>query len=105
MEGQNFSVIHKTKFPRTTTLLPAVCKLKRERDIKSGTIQKYKDHLNIDGSRMKKGILYHNSYAPVAARNSIRTLLIVTAAHGWHTKQLDYVARCNIETSIYQDRN
>ena len=41
---------------------------------------------------MQKGIHYDQSYAPVASWNSIRMLLIMTAVHGWHTKQLDYVA-------------
>ena len=92
MEGKNFSVIHKAKVPRTATILPAVWQMRRKRDIKSGTIKKYKARLNIDGSRMQKGIHYDQSYAPVASWNSIRLLLIMTAVHGWHTKQLDYVA-------------
>ena len=92
MEGKNFSVIHKAKVPRTATILPAVWQMRRKRDIKSGTIKNYKARLNIDGSRMRKGIHYDQSYAPVASWNSIRLLLIMTAVHRWHTKQLDYVA-------------
>ena len=53
MEGQNFSVIHKSKVPNTATVIPAVLQLKRKRDIKSGTIKNYKVHLNIDSSCIK----------------------------------------------------
>ena len=43
-------------------------------------------------------------YAPVASWNSIRTLLALTAVHGWHTKQLDYVLafpQAPVEREIY----
>ena len=90
--------------PRSATFLPVVWKLRRKRDIKSGTIKKYKARLNIDGSRMQKGIHYDQSYAPVALWNSIRLLLIMTAVYGWHTKQLDYIAvfpQAPVERELY----
>ena len=86
MEGQNFSVIHKSQITKLAIVLPAVWELKWKRDIKSGSIKKYKARLNIDGSRMRQGVHYDHSYAPVASWNSIRMLLIMTAVHGWHTK-------------------
>lgn len=90
--------------PRSATVLPAVWQMRRKRDIKTGTIKKYKARLNIDGSRMQKGIHYDQSYAPVASWNSIRLLLTMTAVHGWHTKQLDYVAafpQAPVERELY----
>ena len=104
MEGENFSIIHKAHVPRSATVLPTVWKMRRKRDIKTGTIKKYKARLNIDGSRMQKGIHYDHSYAPVASWNSIRLLLTMTAVHGWHTKQLDYVAafpQAPVERELY----
>jgi hypothetical protein len=65
--------------------------MKRKRDIKTRKIKKYKARLNIDGSRMEKGIHYWDTYAPVASWNSIRLLLAMTAMHEWHTTQLDFV--------------
>ena len=62
---------------------------KEDREIKIGTIIKYKARLNIDSSRMKQGIYYDQSYATVASWNSIKMLLIIRVVHGWHTKQLD----------------
>ena len=104
MKDNNFSIIHKNKIPPKATVLPAVWALRRKRCIKTGQIKKYKARLNIDGSRMKQGVHYDQSYAPVASWNSIRLLLILTAIHGWHTTQLDYVAafpQAPVERELY----
>ena len=104
MRDKNFSVILKSELPQGATVLPAVWQLRRKRDIKTRKIKKYKARLNIDGSRMQKGVHYDQSYAPVASWNSIRMLLTMTAVHGWHTKQLDYVAafpQAPIERELY----
>ena len=92
MKGNNFSLIKKSDVPTTAEVLPAVWQLRRKRDIKTRKIKKHKARLNVDGSRMREGVHYDQSYAPVASWNSIRMLLTLTAIHGWHTKQLDYVA-------------
>jgi len=54
-------------------------------------IKKYKARLNLDGSKMKQGQHYDQTYAPVATWNSIRTMLILAAYDGWYTRQIDYV--------------
>ena len=81
--SQSF-IDHKSQKP--STVLPGVWQLKRKRDIKSGTIRKYKARINIDSSRMKQGIHCDHFYTPVALWNSIILLLIMTEIHGWHTK-------------------
>jgi len=91
MGNKNFTIVHKSKVPKDKSILPAVWQMKRKRDIKSRKIKKYKARLNIDGSRMKEGIHYDQTYAPVASWNSIRILLSLVAALGWHTQQIDYV--------------
>ena len=98
MRDKNFSVIPKSELPQGAKVLPAVWQLQRKRDIKTRKIKKYKARLNVDGSRMQKGVHYEQSYAPVASWNSM------TAVHGWHTKQLDYVAafpQAPIERELY----
>src|SRR5210317_790954 len=90
-ENGNFSIIHRSKVPEGATILPAVWQMKRKRDIRTRQIKKYKARLNLDGSKMKQGKHYDQTYAPVANWNSIRTLLTVSALHGWHTRQIDYV--------------
>ena len=65
--------------------------MKRKQYIKTRDIKKWKALLNIDGSRMKKGIHYEETYAPVASRNSIRLLLILSSVYKWKTVHMDYV--------------
>lgn len=93
LQNGNFEIVRVDEVPTEATILPAVWQMRRKRDIKTRKVKKYKARLNIDGSRMVKGVHYdpNKQYAPVASWNSIRTLLTMTALHGWHTQQLDYV--------------
>ena len=103
-ENGNFSIIHKSKVPKGQVVLPAVWQMRRKRDIRTGKIKKYKARLNIDGSRMQKGLHYDQTYSPVASWNSVRMLLTMTAVHGWHTKQIDFVqafAQAPVEKTLY----
>lgn len=91
-ENGNFTVIRKSEVPAGTTILPVVWQMRRKRDAKTGAIKKHKGaRLNIDGSRMSHGEHYDMTYSPVASWNSVRMLLTLTALHGWHTKQIDFV--------------
>ena len=104
MDNGNFSIIKISKVPKGKTILPAVWQMKRKRDIRTRKVKKYKARLNIDGSRMQKGIHYDETYAPVASWKSIRLLLILVAKYGWHSKQLDYVLafpQAPVEKEIY----
>jgi hypothetical protein len=103
-ENGNFTVVHKSEVPEGNTILPAVWQTKRKRDVKTGAIKKHKVRLNIDGSRMRKGEHYDMTYSPVASWNSVRMLLTLTALHGWHTKQIDFVqafAQVPIKETFY----
>jgi len=103
-ENGNFSIIHRSDVPRGQQVLPAVWQMKRKRDIKTGLIKKYKARLNIDGSKMRKGMHYNETYSPVASWNSVRMLLTMTAVHNWHTKQIDFVqafAQAPVENELY----
>ncbi|KAI2496437.1 hypothetical protein MHU86_18061 [Fragilaria crotonensis] len=100
----NFSIVHKSEVPDDQTVLPAVWQMRRKRDAKTGAIKKFKARLNIDGSRMRKGVHYDMKYSPVASWNSVRMLLTLTALHGWHTKQINFVqafAQAPIEKTLY----
>jgi hypothetical protein len=103
-ENGNFTIVHISEVPSGETVLPAVWQMRRKRDVKTGEIKKYKARLNIDGSRMKKGEHYDMIYSPVASWNSVHMLLTLTALHGWHTKQIDFVqafAQAPIEKTLY----
>ena len=65
--------------------------MRRKREVSTGKIKKYKARMNLDGSRMKKGIDYDLTYAPVVRWSSIRLTLILSLLNDWHTVQLDYV--------------
>ena len=104
MDNGNFTIIERKDVPDDKTILPAVWQMKRKRDITTRDIKKYKARLNIDGSRMKQGIHYDQTYAPVASWNSIRILLTLAASKGWCTKQIDYVLafpQAPVEKEIY----
>jgi hypothetical protein len=100
----NFTVIPRSEIPKGQTILPAVWPMRRKRDAKDGSIKKYKARLSIDGSRMKRGEHYDETYAPVASWNSVRMLLTMTVLHRWHTKQIDFVqvfAQAPVEKTLY----
>ena len=54
-------------------------------------IKHLKARLNVDGSRMTKGVHFDKVYAPVASWTSICLLLTMIVLHNWTTKQIDYV--------------
>ncbi len=99
----NFTVVHRSEVPPDQTVLPTVWQMKRKQDVRTGEIKKYKTRLNIDGSRMRHGEQYDQTYSPVASWNSVCMLLTLTAVHGWHTKQIDFVqafAQAPIEKTL-----
>ena len=75
-------IVHKSTVPPGKSILPAVWQMKRKKDIQTQEIKKYKARLNIDSSKMIKEVHYNEMYAPVASWNSIRIMLVLTAAYG-----------------------
>ena len=67
MNNGNFSIVHMDNLQKDKTILPAVWQMKCKRDIETRKVKKYKTCLNIDSLRMKKGIHYNGTYAPVAS--------------------------------------
>jgi hypothetical protein len=66
----------------------------------------YKARLNIDGSKMRPGEHYEQTYTPVASWTSVKLLLTLTALHGWKTTQINYVLafpQAPVETHLYGD--
>ena len=91
LNNSNFSIIKQSAVPKCKITLPVVWQMKRKRNILTREIKKYKGRLNIDGSRMIKGLDNNETYAPVAKWNFIRILLIMVLFHNWKTTQIDYV--------------
>ena len=80
MENNNFKIVHKDTVPKDKIILPTVWQMKRK-NIQTQEVKKYKARLNIDGSKMVKGIHYNEIYTPVASWNSIRIMLALVAAY------------------------
>ena len=56
--------------------------MRRKRDIKSRAVKKYKARLNVDGSRMIRGVDYDETYSPVATWRTIRLIMTLAAQNG-----------------------
>jgi len=65
--------------------------MRHKRDIKIQQIKLYKACLNVDSSRMRKGIHYNEIYLPVANWSSVRLITTLDIALNWNTVQIDYV--------------
>ena len=105
-ENGNFVIVRKDQVPNNKTILKSVWQMRRKRDIRTRAIKKYKARLNIDGSRMRKGIDYEETYAPVAKWSTIRLILSLAAVHKWHTRQLDYILafpQAPVERELYME--
>ena len=105
-DNGTFDLVRRSEIPEGTKPLPAVWQMRRKRDIRTGLIKKYKARLNLDGSKMIKGIDYNRTYAPVATWNAIRILLVMVLTYAWHTVQIDYVAafpQAPIEKVLYMN--
>ena len=87
----NFTVMKRNKISPGTEVLPTVWQMRRKRDILTGKVIKYKARLNVDGSKMKQGIHYNETYAPVANWSTVRLIMTLATAFDWHIVQIDYV--------------
>ena len=106
LQDGNFEIAHRSKIPSGTKVFPAVWQMRRKRDIATQQIIKWKARLNFDGSSMKKGVHYEQSYAPVASWSSIRLALAIATAHNWASTQVDYVLafpQAPVERPVYMD--
>lgn len=54
-----------------------------------GSVNRYKARLVIMGNRQKYGIDYEQTFAPVAKRATVRSLLAVASIQSWHLHLID----------------
>ena len=90
-DNGDLSIIKRNQVPKGSTILPCVLQMKRKRHIMTRKIKRWKARLNVDGSRMTKGVHYDKVYAPVDSWTPIRLLLTMIVLHNWTTKKIDYV--------------
>jgi hypothetical protein len=96
----------RSKLPEGATLLSSVWQMKRKRKPSTGEMSKYKVRMNVDGSKMVKGLHYEETYAPAVQWATIRFFMTMTMAmlNEWHTRQLDFVlahTQADIERDLY----
>jgi hypothetical protein len=87
----NYKLVSIDQVPKDATLLSSVWQMKRKRKPLTGEISQYKARMNVDGSKMIKGIHYEETYAPVVAWATIRFFLTLAVINNWHTRQLDFL--------------
>jgi len=87
----NYRLVSIDQVPKDATLLSSIWQMKRKRKPSTGEISKYKARMNVDGSKMIKGIHYEETYAPVVAWATIRFFLTLAVINNWHTRQLDFL--------------
>jgi hypothetical protein len=100
----NYKLISIDQVPKDATLLSSVWQMKRKRKPSTGEISKYKARMNVDGSKMIKGVHYEETYAPVVAWATIRFFLTLAVINNWHTRQLDFLlafTQADIERDLY----
>ena len=81
-EGK-FSIINCSQIVGGTKIFLAVWQMQRKCDIMTQEAKKWKTCLNFNGSKMKRGIHYDHSYAPVILCSSIQSALVITTANNW----------------------
>ena len=91
MNNGNFKVLQRNKLLEGTQVLLTVWQMKRKCDIATGKVLKYKARLNIDRSKMKKGIHYDEIYASITNWSSVCLLFTLITSLNWYSVQLDYV--------------
>ena len=62
-----------------------------------GRTQWFKDHLVIQGDHQVEGLVYNETFAPVAKMTCVHCFLSVVVLKGWDLHQLDV----NIPTKVY----
>ena len=76
----NFTIMRKSKVLKSESILPTLWQKKRKRDIITQETIKHKARLNIDGSKMKQGIHFTETHAPVANWNLVRLVTTIAVA-------------------------
>jgi Reverse transcriptase (RNA-dependent DNA polymerase) len=116
-DNKNWVVVRRTDTLKDRKVLPAVWEMRRNRDIATRKVTKWKARLNLHGGKQQKGIDYWETYAPVASWASIRLIMYLAVLKSWlimylvvlkswYTRQLDFVlafSQAPVETVLYME--
>eukprot|EP01018_Ginkgo_biloba_P032776 Gb_22530 [translate_table: standard] len=70
----------------------------------NGSIDKHKARLVAKGYAQQEGIDYTETFAPVATMDTIKTMLVLAAQHGWIIYQMDVKSAFYIDEKIYVEQ-
>jgi Reverse transcriptase (RNA-dependent DNA polymerase) len=90
-EAKHWNLGLRSTLPPGTAILPTVWAMRRKRRLTTGEVYKWKDRINVDGSKQENGGNYWTTYAPVATWASIHLILCMASINGWSTMTLEFV--------------
>jgi hypothetical protein len=102
--NKHWELVHKSKIPKGSTVLPTVWSMKRKRRISTREVYKWKARLNVDGSKQIYGKHFEETHSPVVTWPATRFFLVQSLINNWHTKQLDFVlayTQAPVERELY----
>lgn len=100
-----WTLIPRSNVPTGKKILPSTWALKVKR-YPDGQLRKFKARFCVRGDQQVAGIDYLESYAPVVAWSTVRTLMIIAAQRGWITKQVDFTnafVHADLTEEVYVD--
>ena len=80
------------ELPSATQYFPMVWQMRQKGYQATVKTRKHKARLNVNRSRMRNGVDYTETYSLVTTWDTVRLMLILNLVHGWHSKQIYYVA-------------
>jgi hypothetical protein len=102
-ERRHWDIIPISEVPRGHKPLVMVWSMKRKRD-PAGNIIKHKARLCAHGGMQTYGVNYWETYSPVVAWSTVRTVLTISLILGWHMRSIDFVLaypQADVKTDIY----
>lgn len=61
-DGKNWILVDRSDIPADKTVVPSIWAMRRERDIATQIVYKWKDRLNFHGGKQQKGIDFWETY-------------------------------------------
>ena len=77
--------------PPNTKLLDMVWAMRRQQQIDTQQVYKWKARLNVHGGQQEHGVNFWETYAPVVSWQTLMLFFIHSILKGRHSKQMDFV--------------
>ena len=104
-DRDHWELFERDKIPSGHKTILAIWSFKRKR-FPDGRIYKYKARICAHGGMQQWGVDYWETYAPVVNWLSVRTLLILSVIHNWHSRSIDFVLafpQADLETDVFME--